>query len=116
MIIRMTKSKTSLLSNNSEFSNKVLNLTKKIPKGYITTYKILANQLGTKAYRAVGNALKNNKQPIIIPCHRVVNSNGSIGGYCGKINNLKKINLLKKEGIKIKNNKIIDFERVLYRL
>ena len=88
------------------FNQKVLNLTKKIPKGKITTYKIIAKKLNTKAYRAVGTALKNNKKPIIIPCHRVINSDGSVGSYKGKPNSKEKIILLKKEGIKIKNNKI----------
>jgi len=97
------------------FPNKVLTLTKKIPKGKVTTYKIIANRLGTNAYRAVGYALKCNEHPIIIPCHRVVSSDGSLGGYNGILNNPKKIKLLQKEGITIKNNKIVDFEKVLFR-
>jgi len=88
------------------FQEKVLNLTKNIPKGKVSTYKILANKLKTKAYRAVGTALKNNNKPIIIPCHRVINSDGRVGNYAGKKNNKKKVQLLKKEGIEIKNNKI----------
>ena len=64
-----------------KFSKKVFNLTKRIPKGRVTTYKIIAEKLKTKAYRAVGTALHKNKKPIIIPCHRVVNSNGFAGGY-----------------------------------
>jgi len=88
------------------FSEKVYKLTKKVPKGKVTTYKAIANKLKTKAYRAVGTALKNNKQPIIIPCHRVINSNGKTGFYKGKKNSKEKIKLLKKEGIKIKNNRI----------
>jgi methylated-DNA-[protein]-cysteine S-methyltransferase len=87
------------------FQDKVLALTKKIPKGKVSTYKEIARAMKTKAYRAVGTALKNNKKPIIIPCHRVVNSNGSIGGYKGKLNNKEKIKLLRKEGIKIKQRK-----------
>ncbi len=96
------------------FDEKVLSLCKKIPKGRISTYKEIAKALKTKAYRAVGNALRRNKRPIVIPCHRVLNSDGSIGGYQGKLNNNKKISLLKKEGIKIKNNKI-DLKRYLFR-
>jgi len=98
----------------TNFQNKVLDLTKKIPKGKITTYKEIAKALNTKAYRAVGRALKNNTQPIIIPCHRVINSNATLGGYCGKLNSKKKANLLKKEGIKIKNNKIQNFKEKLF--
>ena len=63
------------------FSDKVYALCKKIPKGKVTTYKIIAKKLKTKAYRAVGNALNKNKTPIKIPCHRVVSSDRSIGGY-----------------------------------
>jgi len=96
-----------------KFNEKVLKLTKRIPKGRITTYKIIAEKLNTCAYRAVGTALHNNKKPIIIPCHRVVNSDGFVGGYGKGIK--KKIELLKKEGIKIKSKKIEDFEKVLFR-
>ena len=95
------------------FKEKVLELTKKIPKGKITTYKIIAEKLKTRAYRAVGIALHNNKRPITIPCHRVVNSDGFIGGYAKGIK--QKIKLLKKEGINIKNKNIINFEKVLFR-
>jgi len=96
-----------------QFNEKVLKLTKRIPKGRVTTYKIIAEKLKTKAYRAVGTALHKNKKPIIIPCHRVVNSNGFAGGYAKGIK--KKTELLKKEGIKIKNKKIINFEKILFR-
>jgi len=94
------------------FSKKVLELTKKIPNGKLTTYKIIAKKLKTKAYRAVGNALNKNTQPIIIPCHRVVKTTGEIGGYSKGIKN--KIKLLEKEGIKIRDNKIENFEKVLF--
>lgn len=94
------------------FQEKVLKLTKKIPKGKITTYKEIAKAMNTKAYRAVGTALHNNNQPVKIPCHRVVASNKSLGGYSKGIK--KKITLLKKEGIKIRDNKILDFKSKLH--
>lgn len=95
-----------------DFTKKVYKITKKIPKGKITTYKLIANKLNTKAYRAVGTILKNNNNPEI-PCHRVVKSNKKPGNYNkGK---KEKIRLLKKEGIKIKNNKILDFKEKLFR-
>ncbi|MCK4522169.1 MAG: MGMT family protein [Nanoarchaeota archaeon] len=96
------------------FNQKVLGLVKKIPKGKVTTYKIIAKKLNTKAYRAVGNALHNNKKPVVIPCHRVVNSDGNIGAYSRGIK--QKIILLKKEGIEINNNKIVDFKENLFKL
>lgn len=96
-----------------KFNEKVLKLTKRIPKGRVTTYKIIAEKLNTHAYRDVGTALHNNKRPIIIPCHRVINSDGFVGGYGKGIK--KKIELLRKECIEIKNKRIQDFEKVLFR-
>ncbi len=97
------------------FSQKVWNFTKKIPKGKVSTYKEIAKALNTKAYRAVGTALKNNPYAPKVPCHRVINSNGTIGGYKGKLNNKEKIKILKKEGIEIKNNKV-DLKKYLFLL
>ena len=54
------------------FNEKVWQLTKKIPKGKVTTYKLIAQKLKTKAYRAVGQALKRNPHAPKVPCHRVV--------------------------------------------
>jgi len=95
------------------FSENVLELTKRIPKGKVTTYGIIAEKLNCKAYRAVGTALHNNKTPIIIPCHRVVNSNGYPGGYGGGLE--KKKDLLKKEGITFSADKIAGFKKKLFR-
>ncbi len=96
------------------FNQKVWNLTKKIPKGKVTTYKILAEKLSTRAYRAVGNAMAKNPYAPKVPCHRVVNSNGEVGNYSGKGGKKGKIRMLEKEGIKIKNNKVVDFEKVVF--
>ena len=91
------------------FNEKVYKLCKKIPKGKVSTYKEMANALNTKAYRAVGNALRNNPYAPIVPCHRVVKSNGELGGFEGKLNSKKKLTLLRNEGIKIKDGKIMEF-------
>jgi len=98
------------------FQEKVLTLVKKIPKGRVTTYKEIGKTLKRKGqvYRAVGRALHNNKLLVIIPCHRVVSSDGSIGGYSRGVK--KKIALLKKEGVIISRNKIVDFKKKLFRL
>lgn len=94
-----------------KFSEKVYKLCKKILKSRVSTYKDIAHKLNTRAYRAVGNAL--NKNPYKnIPCHRVIKSNGKVGGYAKGIKN--KIKLLRKEGIIIKNNKI-DLKKYLYK-
>jgi len=96
------------------FSEKVWNALKKIPKGRITTYKLIAKAIGKpKAFRAVGNACNKNPFSPEVPCHRVVKSNGSLGGY--SFGTKKKTALLKKEGIEIKNGKIVDFEKKFFR-
>ena len=94
------------------FNQKCYELLSQIPKGKISTYKQIANILSTKAYRAVGNAMAKNPNPIIVPCHRVIKSNGYIGGYALGIK--KKISLLKNEGILIKKGEIIDFEKYIH--
>ena len=96
------------------FNQKVWNLCKKIPKGKVTTYKEIAKAMKTKAYRAVGNALKNNPYAPKVPCHRVINSDGSIGGYKGKKNSKEKIRLLKKEGVYNTNSHKIDLKKYLF--
>lgn len=86
-------------------------LLKKIPKGKVTTYKILANKLKLHP-RVAGAMLAKNPRPIKIPCHRVVRSDGRIGGY--KLGAKKKIALLRKEGVLVKNGKI-DLKKYLYK-
>ena len=95
------------------FNEKCYALLQKIPQGKVTTYKEVAKALNTKAYRAVGNAMANNNQLIVIPCHRVIKSNGEIGNYRLGVSQ-KKI-LLEKEGITIKNNRIENLSEVIYR-
>lgn len=67
-----------------EFESRVLRETMKVPHGKLTTYGALAASVGSPgAARAVGNAMRKNPIPIVVPCHRVVHSDGSIGGYSG---------------------------------
>ena len=94
------------------FNQKCYELLSQIPDGKIVTYKQIANILNTKAYRAVGSAMAKNPNPIIVPCHRVIKSNGSIGGYA--LGTKKKISLLESEGIIIKKDKIVDFKKYIY--
>jgi O-6-methylguanine DNA methyltransferase len=80
------------------FQEKVLRETFKIPYGAVKSYKGLAVASGSpKGYRAVGNTMGDNPIPIIIPCHRVLKSDGSLGGYGGGIN-IKSF-LLQLEGV-----------------
>lgn len=82
----------------SKFQQKVLRATSAIPRGKVSTYQCIAKQIGKpKAARAVGRALANNPFPLIIPCHRVIRSDGSLGGYQGGLK--MKRALLKKEGV-----------------
>ena len=86
------------------FSERCYNLLRKVPRGKVTTYKALAHALHTRAYRAVGRAMNKNPHAPIVPCHRVINSDGRLGGFASGLQN--KISLLKKEGVEIKNNSI----------
>ena len=82
------------------FQNRVWNELKKIPKGEIRTYKEIAIAIGKpNSARAVANACGKNPRPIEIPCHRVIRSDGNLGGYSGKGGLSVKRKLLKKEGI-----------------
>ncbi len=81
----------------TKFEKKVWEVTQSIPYGEVRSYQFIATEVGSpKAFRAVGQALKKNPLPIIIPCHRVIQSNGKLGGFLGGIE-LKK-NLLMVEG------------------
>lgn len=78
------------------FQKRVFSIVKKIPKGKVLTYQQVAKLAGNfKAYRTVGNILSKNYNSKI-PCHRVIRSDGKLGGYNRGAN--KKIDLLKKEG------------------
>lgn len=97
----------------TNFRTKVYQIAKKIPRGRVSTYREIAKKLKTKAYRAVGTAMNKNPYAPEVPCHRVVNSDGRLGGFASGTRN--KIKMLEKEGIKIKDGKIENFERVLYK-
>ncbi|WEJ63419.1 MGMT family protein [Thiomicrorhabdus lithotrophica] len=99
-------------NNNLTFNELCYELLLKIPKGRVTSYKAIAQALNCKAYQAVGNAMNQNPNPVSVPCHRVVNSDGRLGGYAFGSNH--KIELLTKEGIVIQDGKIIDFDHVFF--
>ena len=94
---------------SKDFLDRVLDKCSRIPSGKVSTYGEIARVLGKpKASRAVGQALKRNPHAPRIPCHRVVRSDGSIGGYggAGKKGIEKKIRLLRKEGIDIEKGRV----------
>ena len=86
----------------TEFQLKVWTYLRKIPRGSVKTYSQVAKDIGKPlAVRAVANAIGKNPYAPKIPCHRVIRSDGSLGGYSGKGGVKKKRFLLKKEGIKL---------------
>ena len=86
----------------TEFQLKVWAYLSKIPHGSVKTYSQVAQAIGKPlAVRAVANAIGKNPYPPKIPCHRVIRSDGSLGGYSGKGGVKTKRFLLKKEGIRL---------------
>ncbi len=100
------------------FDQKVWKLMKSIPEGKVTTYGLIAKKLNTRAYRAVGNACRRNPYAPKVPCHRVVKSDGSIGGFGGKTSGKtveRKIKMLKREKVEIMNGKVVNLVKVLFK-
>jgi methylated-DNA-[protein]-cysteine S-methyltransferase len=95
-------SKTTI---NTLFEKNVILEVSKIPYGTTKTYKEIAKSLNCHAYRAVGTAIGKNPFPIIVPCHRVIRSDGKIGGFRG--GTPMKVKILENEGIKIESLKIV---------
>jgi O-6-methylguanine DNA methyltransferase len=88
------------LRTATNFQRKVLEATSRVPRGQVATYAEIAKQIGKpSAFRAVGQALRRNPIPIVIPCHRVIASDGTLGGYGGILGDKRKIKLLKLEGV-----------------
>jgi methylated-DNA-[protein]-cysteine S-methyltransferase len=103
--IRKEEDVINFLRDKTEFERAVLVATFKIPKGKVSTYKRIAEKIGKPhAYRAVANALHKNPLAPIVPCHRVVKSDGGFGGE--KKGAESRRNLLEKEGIPIENGRV----------
>ena len=96
-----------------KLEEKVYKKLLEVPQGNVTTYAELAKAIGLEnGQRSIGRIMNKNPYPVIIPCHRVILSNGRVGGYAwGEI---VKVSMLSKEGVKIKNGKILD-SNVIYR-
>jgi O-6-methylguanine DNA methyltransferase len=87
----------------------------KVPSGKVPTYSGLAAMIGRpKAHRAVGTAMNKNPFAPEVPCHRVVKSNGDLGDFGG--GSKLKIKRLQEEGVKVHNNKIVNFQSILYKM
>ena len=101
------------LHNKTEFEREVFVTTFKIPRGKISTYKRIAEKIGRPhAYRAVGNALHKNPLAPLVPCHRVVRSDGGFGG--DREGAEARIKRLEKEGIPIENFRVKNVELFLF--
>ena len=90
------------MSEGTTFQQKVWCEIDKIPRGKVITYGQIAKNIGhPKAARAVANACGANPNPIVVPCHRVIRSDGELGGYSGPGGIRQKKELLENEGISI---------------
>ena len=91
-----------MVLSGTKFQIKVWNYLKKIPKGKVKTYKEVAKGIGMpKAARAVANACGKNPYAPKIPCHRVIRSDGGLGGYSGRGGIRQKLKLLRSEKVEI---------------
>ena len=109
----MIPGKATKISNTTKpiRSSDVYDLLLKIPAGKVSTYGDLAKALGNpSASRAIGRILGENPNPIQVPCHRVVMSNGRVGGYA--YGTAKKRQLLENEGVSFINGTVRDFSNV----
>lgn len=93
----------------------VYNLVCQIPKGRVSTYGAIASVLGNpRASRAVGRILNKNPYLVDIPCHRIVRSDGRVGGYAGGVE--KKARILESEGVQVRAGRIKKFVEKIYLL
>jgi len=97
-----------------KLEEKVYKKLLEVPKGKVTTYGELAKAIGLKnGQRVIGRIMNKNPYPVIVPCHRVIKSDGRVGGYAW--GEKVKSEMLSNEGIKIKNGKILDVKKTIYR-
>ena len=100
-------------SNPKSFDERCYELLMRIPEGKVTTYREIASALNTRAWRAVGSAMARNERLFVIPCHRVVRSDGAVGEYA--LGPDKKAELLVKEGVAVVNGRVKDLGRYMHR-
>lgn len=105
------KQSANLSRNPTDFELRVYAVVAKIPEGRVATYGQIARILGCRGYRAVGMALNRNPYAPEIPCHRVVASDGGIGGFAQGTAAKKAI--LSREGVIVSNDYVVDFDRVM---
>ena len=104
---------TRFLSDRTQFERDVLLATFRIPRGKVSTYKRVAGKIGRpRAYRAAGNALHRNPLAPIVPCHRVVRSDGRFGGPTNAAE--ARMKHLQEEGVRVEEGRVKLTEDILY--
>ena len=97
------------------FRQKVFDALCRVPKGRVTTYKLLGEAIGCTSSRAIGQALRHNPFAPRVPCHRVIRTDLTIGGFAGRVEGAKirkKLRLLEEEGVRFKNGRLKDPNQV----
>lgn len=91
-------------------------LLRQVPRGRVTSYGALAEALGAReAARLVGEYMARNPHAPEVPCHRVVHSDGRLGGFSAARGAERKAELLTQEGVPVRNGRVVDFERLVFR-
>jgi methylated-DNA-[protein]-cysteine S-methyltransferase len=104
---------------DTPFQKRVYDALRRVPPGYVTTYKALAAAVGCGSPRAVGQAMKRNPYAPEVPCHRVIASDLTIGGFQGQTDgesSRHKLALLKKEGVRFEGGRLVDPTQCLQSL
>jgi O-6-methylguanine DNA methyltransferase len=111
--VKTEKDVVRFLSDKTEFEKKVLVATFRIPTGKVSTYKRIAEKIGCpRAYRAVANALHKNPLAPIVPCHRVIRSDGKFGGESKDAESRRK--MVEQEGVPLENDQVKINDKILY--
>ncbi|MEI7865004.1 MAG: MGMT family protein [Chthoniobacterales bacterium] len=100
----------------SPFAARVYAAVKRIPRGCVITYASLARRVGSRSRRAIGQALRSNSFAPTVPCHRVIASDLSPGGFFGRRNGpqvTRKLRLLAAEGVRFSNNRLAEETRLI---
>jgi deoxyribonuclease V len=99
-----------------DLAEETYRLLKQVPRGMVTSYGALAEALGAQeASRLVGQYMASNPYAPEVPCHRVVHSDGRLGKFSSPRGVPQKIEMLDREGVAVKNGKVVDFENVLFK-
>lgn len=106
--------KRGQIHDDMNFNQKVWALTVRIPRGRVTTYAAIARKLGSRGYRAVGNALNRNPYAPAVPCHRVVGTNGALTGFAHGLD--QKRLMLQAEGVPMTAGGKVNLALAMYPL